>query len=210
MRGLTSGDRQSGFTLLETLVAVTVLALLMIGLTQGVRSGFTFWSAQTRRSAETAELDATARVLRGLLTAIPVGSAAAGRGAAASAIAFEGRADRLGFVGDLPTGFGDTRRADITIVLRGGRLMLAWTAHRHEASGGTAPPPTEVELIRGVEGLEFAYWGDPAGGSAAQWLMQWDGPALPQLIRIRLGFGKADGRHWPDLVAAPQLWSSAS
>jgi general secretion pathway protein J len=207
---MASGDRQSGFTLLETLVAVTVLALLMIGLTQGVRSGFALWSAQTRRSAQTAELDATARVLRGLLTAIPVGSAAGGRGAAASAIAFEGRGDRLGFVGDLPTGFGDSRRADITIVLRGGRLMLAWTAHRHEASGGAAPQSTEVELIRGVEGLEFAYWGDPAGGSAAQWLTQWDGPALPQLIRIRLGFGKGDGRHWPDLVAAPQLWSSAS
>jgi general secretion pathway protein J len=206
---MTSGDRQSGFTLLETLVAVTVLALLMIGVTQGVRSGFALWSAQTRRSAQTAELDATARVLRGLLTAIPVGSAVAGRGAAASAIAFEGRADRLGFVGDLPTGFGDSRRAEITIVLRGGRLMLAWTAHRHEASDGAAPQPTEVELIRGVEGLEFAYWGDPAGGNAAQWLAQWDGPALPQLIRIRLGFGKGDGRHWPDLVAAPQLWSSA-
>jgi general secretion pathway protein J len=209
MRRTTSVERQSGFTLLEVLVAVTVLALLMLGLTQGVRSGFSLWSAQTRRSAETAELDASARVLRGLLTAIPVGSAATGRGAAASAIGFEGRADRLAFIGDLPTGFGDSRRAEIAIALRGGRLVLAWTPHRHEATGGAAATPAEVELIRGVEGLEFAYWGDPAGGSAAQWLTQWDGPALPQLIRIRLGFRKGDGRRWPDLVAAPQLWSSA-
>jgi len=205
----TASERQSGFTLLETLVAVTVLALLMLGLTQGVRSGFSLWAAQTRRSAETAELDATARVLRGLLTAIPITAAAApGRGTAAS-IGFEGRADRLAFIGDLPTGFGDSRRADIAIALRGGRVVLAWTPHRHEASIGVAAIPAEVELIRGVENLEFAYWGDPAGGSAAAWVVQWDGPALPQLIRIRLGFGKGDGRHWPDLVTAPQLWSSA-
>jgi general secretion pathway protein J len=181
----------------------------MLGLTQGVRSGFSLWAAQTRRSAQTAELDATARVLRGLLTAIPITAAAApGRGTAAS-IGFEGRADRLAFIGDLPTGFGDSRRADIAIALRGGRVVLAWAPHRHEASIGVAATPAEVELIRGVENLEFAYWGDPAGGSAAAWVVQWDGPALPQLIRIRLGFGKGDGRHWPDLVAAPQLWSSA-
>src|SRR5436853_7145668 len=116
MRGTASAERQGGFTLLEMLVAVTVFALLMLGLTQGVRSGFAFWSTQSRRSGDTAELDATARVLRNLLTTIPVSPAAApGRGAAASAIALEGRADRLAFVGDLPTGFGDSRRADITI-----------------------------------------------------------------------------------------------
>src|SRR4051812_8734786 len=33
-------NRQGGFTLLEILVAVTVLALLMVGLSQGVRTGF--------------------------------------------------------------------------------------------------------------------------------------------------------------------------
>jgi general secretion pathway protein J len=200
---------QAGFTVLEILVAVTVLALLMIGLTQGARSGFAFWAAQARRSGETAELDATARVLRNLLAGIPISAPTApGRGAAASAIAFEGHPDRLAFIGDLPTGFGDSRRADITISLRGGRLMLAWTPHRHETSGGAAPVQTEVELIRGVEGVAFAYWGDATGASSAQWLSQWDGPALPQLIRVRLGFGKGDGRHWPDLVAAPQLWAS--
>ena len=56
--------RQTGFTLLELLVVVAVLGLLIIGLTQGVRAGLTLWDAQSRRTGETAELDAAARVLR--------------------------------------------------------------------------------------------------------------------------------------------------
>ena len=142
---------QGGFTLLETLVAVTVLALLMIGLTQGVHTGFAFWSAQSRRGGETAELDATARVLRSLLSGIPTRPAASLPGAGAAAIAFEGRPDRLAVVGELPTGFGDSRRADITIALRSGRLVLAWTAHRHEQNSGVSPIPAETELMRGID-----------------------------------------------------------
>jgi general secretion pathway protein J len=117
MRHPERTDRQGGFTLLEMLVAITVLALLMIGLTQGVRTGFAFWASQTRRSAEVTELDATARVLRNLLTDIPIRSAASGAGQAA--ILFEGHSALLTFVGDLPTGFGDTRRAKIDVALRG-------------------------------------------------------------------------------------------
>ena len=37
--------RQGGFTLLEMVVVVTVLGLLIIGLTQGVRTGLTLWQA---------------------------------------------------------------------------------------------------------------------------------------------------------------------
>lgn len=210
MRPPKPHGRQAGFTLLEVLVAVIVLGLLMVGLSQGVRSGFAFWSAQSRRSGETVELDATARLFRALLTGIPVQPAAASVPGAAMAIGFEGQADRLTLVGDLPTGFGDARRADITISLRDGRVILAWTAHRHEQSGGAAPAPAEAELIRGVETLEFAYWGMPPGATAAAWLPQWDGPALPELIRVRLRFGKGDNRRWPDLIAAPQLWAGGS
>jgi general secretion pathway protein J len=209
MRNPRRTERQGGFTLLEMLVAITVLALLMIGLTQGVRTGFAFWASQTRRSAEVTELDATARVLRNLLTGIPIRSAASGAGQAA--ILFEEHSALLTFVGDLPTGFGDTRRAKIDVALRGEDLVIAWTPHRHEISNSPPSRPAEARLIHGLKTLGFTYWGDPAGsGGAAAWLPEWVSPALPELVRIRLSFGKGDDRRWPDLVAAPQLRSPAS
>ena len=93
--------RQAGFTLLELLVVVAVLGLLIIGLTQGVRAGLTLWDAQSRRTSETAELDAAARVLRALLSGITYSPSASFAPGAASSPGLKGTADSLSFVGDL-------------------------------------------------------------------------------------------------------------
>src|SRR5271167_1315804 len=134
--------RQSGFTLLEMLVVIVVLGFLVIGLTQGVRAGMALWHAQQRRVGETAELDASARVLRSLLTGaaapIPGGF---GPGTAAGG-GIKGDANHLTFIGNLPTGLGVTRRADISIELHDGRLVLRWTPRLHEIPFGPPPQPT--------------------------------------------------------------------
>ena len=196
--------QQRGFTLLELLVALVVLGLLVVGLTQGVRAGLTMWGAQTRRVGETGELDAGARVLRMLLSGISTPAPELVGRSGASATKFEGHSDSLAFVGDLPTGLGTTRRANITLELVQERLALRWTPHRHELTTAPEPEPIETELIRGVEGLDFAYWGSPSADQPAGWQAQWDGSNIPELIRVRLAFAKGDRRRWPDLIAAPQ------
>jgi general secretion pathway protein J len=197
--------RQAGFTLLEMLVVVGVLGLLMVGLTQGVRAGLTLWDAQSRRVNETAELDAAARILRTLLSGIAPPPSAGFAPGVVSTAEIKGSAESLTFLGDLPTGLGTTQRAEITLELRQGRLILRWTPHRHELSAAPAPKPVETELIRGVDHLDFAYWGSLSPDRAAGWQAQWDGPAIPELIRVRLVLAKDDRRHFPDLIAAPQL-----
>ncbi len=199
-------DRQFGFTLLEIIVALVVFGFLFVGLTEGTRTGFALWNLQTRRAGETEELDATARMLRSLLSGIPILPTAADA-TASQAISITGEADRLAFVGDLPTGLGATRRADITLELRAGRLIFGWAPHRHEEAGAPPGAPTETELIRGVERLELAYFGVTPAGQLPGWVAQWAGPELPLLIRVRLRFAKGDGRRWPNLIAAPQLFA---
>jgi general secretion pathway protein J len=200
----TPPGRQTGFALLEMLVSLVVLGFLVVGLTQGVRAGLRLWDAQTLRIGETGELDAGARALRALLSGIwvpPQGGI--GRGATGKTD-IEGHPDSLAFRGDLPTGLGTTRLANITLELRERRLVLRWNLHRHELTSGPEPEPIETELIRGVERLDLAYWGSPSPDQAAGWQAQWDGPAIPGLIRVRLAFAKGDRRRWPDLIAAPQ------
>jgi general secretion pathway protein J len=196
--------RQGGFTLLEMVVVVTVLGFLVIGLTQGVRTGLTLWEAQSRRVDETAELDAAARILRALLSGIAPPPTFGPASGAASGAELKGAPASLAFVGDLPTGLGTTQRADITLELSRGQLVLHWTPHRHELSTATATPPTETELVGNVERLDLAYWGTSPSGQETGWQAQWDGPAIPELIRVRLAFGKGDRRRFPDLIAAPQ------
>ena len=198
--GRCSLDRQSGFTLLELLVALVVLGLLVVGLTQGVRAGLTMWDAQSRRLSETAELDAGARVLRGLLSGFAAPLPGTLRRATTATI--EASSDKLTFVSDLPTGLGTTRLANITIELVGDRLVLRWTPRVHEVTTEPAPEPIETELIRRVEHLDIAYLASPAPNQPAGWLAQVDASQFPQLIRVRLTFPKGDRRRWPDLIVA--------
>jgi general secretion pathway protein J len=205
MPGRCLPDRRCGFTLLEMLVALVVLGFLVVGLTQGVRAGLALWQAQRHRLTQTADLDAAARMLRVLLTqmpGIPVSEpASSGNGATVTT----GSSDRFAFVGDLPTGFGTTRRADITLGFDHRSLVLFWTPHHHELWSTPRPPLAETDLVHGIERLELAYWGVPAPGQPAGWQAQWDGPEPPDLVRLRLIFPKGDRRRWPDLIAAPRL-----
>ncbi len=189
---------------LMTFWRLVVFGFLFVGRTQGARTGVVLWDAQARRIDETEQLDSTARMTRSLLTGIPISPVTAAD-IAPQAIAIPGEADRLAFVGDLPTGLGATRRADITLEERAGRLILGWTPHRHEQSRAPHVAPTETDLIRGVRRLELAYFSGASSGQMPRWHAQWAGPRLPLLIRVRWRFAKGDRRRWPDIIVGPQL-----
>jgi general secretion pathway protein J len=197
-------DRQSGFTLLETLVVVVVLGFLMVGLTHGVRTGLSLWEAQTRRVGETAELDAAARILRTLMSGIVLQPSAALSTAAAGQGEFKGTATSLSFVGDLPTGLGTTRHANITLELEQEQLVLRWAPRRHELSEAPPPESVKTELVSHVKHLDLAYWGASSPDQSPGWQAQWEGAAMPELIRIRLALAGNDRRRFPDLIAATQ------
>jgi hypothetical protein len=67
---------------------------------------------------------------------------------------------------------------------------------------------SEIVLAPDIERLEFAYRGEPEPGVKRDWLTVWEGPELPELIRVRLGFAEGRARTWPDLIAAPRLWAA--
>lgn len=202
--GRRSGG-EGGFTLLEIMVALVVLALLMVGLAQGVRTGLAMWHAQTRRLGRTADLDAVERLLRGLLSTVPSPLALRFTGATGAADAIAGSAERVSFTGMMPTGLGGSRRAHMVLERAGSRLVLAWTPAPHAIPAGPAPAPTETALLGGVRRLDIAYWGRLVPNRPPAWQSRWTGALPPELIRVRLVFAKGDPRRWPDLIVSLQF-----
>jgi general secretion pathway protein J len=183
--------RQRGFTLLELLVALTVLGLIMVAVVQGARYGIKGWDTEAHQLDATAELDGIDRVFRELAHGIsPVRNGN-----------FNGQRTSVSFVGRLPLAVPASRRAAaLTLsVSADHRLMLRWTPYRH-ATPLVAAPVAQVELLRNVRSIELSYWASPrdAGG----WQSALSG-TMPSLIRLHIVFMKGDPRHWPDFIAAP-------
>ncbi len=192
---MSRARRDSGFTLLEILVALVVLGALMLALRQGVSVGVAAWNAQERLVAGREDLDAVARALRRLVEHMDPGTEMEPVRLAAGPHA-------LSFPTELPVAASalPTRSVEAALLVNDGHaLVLHWTPRLHAVRIEPPPPPQEAELLRGVDHLDLAYW-DPAGGV---WRDAWSGTDLPALVRIRIAFLPGDRRRWPDIVAAP-------
>ncbi len=184
------GRSRAGFTLLELLVAIAVFGLLLVGLTEGARFGLGVAGRQAAMSGGRGELDAVDRTLRRVVAEADPGSP------------FRGTGGTLALTSTLPEGAGlGGAEADIGVGLDGRhRLLLRWTPHQAGRPLRPPPPPREVELLGGVQGVTWSYW--PAGGSGG-WRSAWTDALPPALIRLRLEFPPDDARRWPDIVVAP-------
>ena len=60
-------DRFAGFTLLEVLVALTILGLILVALTNGVRFAGQAWERQERGAGKRGDTDAVQNILRTLI-----------------------------------------------------------------------------------------------------------------------------------------------
>lgn len=197
-------DGQAGFTLVELLIALAVTALLSIGLYEGLRLGIHGWnSADAHASGADSLAQLRGFLQRELEQAYPAYSA---DDPPQAHIDFTGGPDRLSFTGPAPASLLAGGLAHIGLMAEpaadGLRLELEAQPVRDSASRTTA----RDELLDGVAGLSFAYFGEDRPEDAPSWHDRWEGRrVLPRLVRIRLTFPSGDPRVWPDLVVAPRL-----
>ena len=196
---------QSGFTLLEVLVALTVLGLIMLGLGQGLNFGLTAWTTQARTIAARDELGATERLLRGLIERMEPG-------AENELPPLQGHPGAMQFRSTLPVAADLLRFRAASIALgvdSAHRLVLRAQPNPHANPLTQSPPVIEEVLLSGLDRIEISYWRRPSREAPSAWLRSWSANDLPGLIRLRLVFPPGAQRHWPDIVAAPMREPSA-
>jgi len=190
---------ETGFTLVEVIITLTITALIMLGLVSALA---TFGQSGSRAEAQLARVD-DVRLVSAFLRSVLARSSSAyterGRGAGTTAL-FDGEPRQLRWLGVMPArhgagglhlfrlflGKGPGGADALTlqyVPYSGGGLQLAW-----------ASAPRKV-LVSGVSGLGFRYRGAAAD---AMWQTRWrDRKAPPELVQVLIAAGNRD---WPELV----------
>jgi general secretion pathway protein J len=195
----TRNSDNQGFTLLELMVMLVVLGLLMVSLAQGTRLGLRARQLDAETQAESAALEATARVVRQLIARAAPGDPTS------QDPSFVGAPHAATFITSVPAGVGAAAATEAEVNLTvgaGHRLELLWQPH-YRRWIIPRPAPRAAALINGVDRLDLAYWQSRPDSAAGTWIATWTAPNLPTLVRVRLVFPPGDRRHWPDIVVAP-------
>ena len=191
--------RQAGFTLLELMVAMALLALLGLTLAGGMRFGLQAWNRVDSRLDRGEPIASSQVLLRRLLEqAMPLPA-----GTASGVIAFSGRAAALRFIGRLPERAAAPGLNEVTLRLEpgdgGAKLVLSW----QPLGGAGAGTGNRKTLLEGVATGHFRYYGSAADGRPADWQEEWtNAHGLPRLVALDLTF-RDDRIVWPPLMIAP-------
>ncbi len=207
MSGRQRSRAESGFTLLELLVSMTLLGLIALLLAGGLRFGTRAWETQAERSHAGGELVALQGFLRRQLEQAfqPFQDGDDPR------YLFEGTRDGLRFTAPLMARAAPAGLHHLDLRLNDERqLVLSWRpAEPDEGFGSRARPWRREVLLEGAEELGFAYLPAPerrGGVELRDWRDEWrDEPDVPALLRLRVRFATSDARVWPDLLVASRI-----
>lgn len=193
----------AGFTLVELLVSITLLALLSVLLFDGMKLAT---SRFTRNPQRINVAQRVAAVQEFLLTELADARPILDLQAPARRIAFEGGPTHLLFLAPAPesTPLGGLMafglRFDPPSRTSDGRLELEGRLFEVPAMASGR----NTVLLDHVAKLQFSYYGASSSEVQPAWADGWSSlPTLPGLVRLSASF--ADGSSMPDLVIALRL-----
>lgn len=202
-----------GFTLIEVLLAVTLLGLIMVLAYQGLRTG-AHSAAQGEATIERVNrLRLAQEFVRAQLSrAQPM---AFDQDDTLGQVVFEGGPDSLQFAGPMPGYLSSGGPYVQSLVLdRGERGLDLVFVHHVLRYGPDADKPRDessepkpVTLLGGIDEAKFSYLEPPeTQDGEPEWVDEWrDLNSLPLMIRLDLTMRDDARIEWPTLLVAPKV-----
>jgi general secretion pathway protein J len=200
--------RVRGFTLIELMVALVLLALISSVLYGSLSLSATSWDKGEAKAEQATDMRQTGEFLRQALTAEhPLRL----HKALDQPLYFAGASDSLAFAAATPGRVGGgIYYFRIALAPNGesSRLLLSRTIPDYSA---LKPPSFDAAdasvLADGIAQLKFSYFGrDPDAADVVDptWRDHWDDPQILPLL-IRMDVKTAQGAMWPPLVVEPRI-----
>lgn len=196
----------AGFTLIEVLIATTLLGVMMLLLFGSLRIGVASWDSGEDRMARASRLFLVQNFLRNHIgSALPLVEMDESEGGATS---LRGGEDWIEYVATMPPQIrsgglyrfrlyvaGDGHQQDLKVAMR------PYVSNPN--SSGAAEPIEDVVLLEKLDRIKFSYLPENlriGQQNNSVWLAEWQQPRLPMLIRVQIEPENED--PWPDLVIA--------
>jgi general secretion pathway protein J len=205
---------EHGFTLLELLVAITLLGLLMAALFGALRLGARVWERGDVRLDASMRTQVAQDFIRQRLTGmLPIETTPPGLAEGdVFEPAFVGTLGAVRFASPVPENLGagihlmELALAESSLVDGTADLVLRWRPLEPDGRIVVEVAPEQRVLIENVQALELSYFGTIDPAQPPGWWQAWEGEAeLPRLIRLRLRFPENDARTWPELIVQPMV-----
>lgn len=197
-------NRQTGFTLVELLIGLSLLALIVAALSGSLRLGLAGQERVVAGAERLEELRLSHALLRKQITQARPVSWIGDRNTVA---AFDGDQSAVSFLGVFPNSQLDLSLHQIAIRLNGQDLVIERRPTSGEEQFFRFGENTARDVIlSGVKAITISYYGVQGEQTAPSWHSRWNGqPGLPQLVRISAQFNDTSRTPWPDLVVAPKI-----
>ena len=204
--------RQSGFTLIELVVAMVLLGTMMMLLYSGLNFATRGWDAGDVNGRRVADRRIGENFLRRELSELfPM----RWREPTTLKFAFEGEKDHIRFVSSRPAGIsqGGLSLVSIEVQDEGGRskrrnlVMRRSMPDDEQKSFSPLEAAQPTVILAAVDSASFEYFGAENDFTPPQWSDTWKWPVrMPEMIRLRV---RADDGALPEMVVRVNLGEEA-
>jgi general secretion pathway protein J len=207
--------QHSGFTLLEVLVAVVIMAVIMTTAFGALRLGGRSWEAGVTRATDNERFRSVANLMRRQVSQIIPMTWTDGTN---KRIAFDGASEQLRFVSPAPQQYRQAGLFEYGLsAQRDGpdtNLILSFIPFNPDSEAFQTPASDQqLLLVAGLQRVSFDYFGSPGDAGVRgrtrtstqppSWQPRWaaDATRYPDLIRVRLEVNEGQ-QAWPELYLA--------